>query len=94
MLATIRSTERIPKALLDEFSEEVWFEASHTHTYLRPQCFYTETFKMSPQRFILTVMALQKEVGSWSGVACGITDEKYNYLFEAMKQQVQGRDIA
>lgn len=36
MLITIKSTERIPKPLLDEFSEEIWFGASHGHTYLQP----------------------------------------------------------
>lgn len=48
MLATIRSTKRIPKALLDEFSKEVRFGASHAHTYLRRWCVQPETFKMRP----------------------------------------------
>jgi len=65
MLVTIRLMERIPETLLDEFLEELWFGASHAHTYLRPQCVHLETFKMRPQRFILTVEVMHKEVGSW-----------------------------
>jgi len=34
-MTTIKETKRIPKALLDEFSRELWFGASHAHTYLR-----------------------------------------------------------
>jgi len=86
MLVTIRSTERIPKTLLDEFSEELWFGAKHAHTYLRPRCVHLETFKMRPQRFVLMTKVLHKEVGSWPGVACEITDRKCNYLSRALKQ--------
>jgi len=81
MLMTIRLMQRITKTLLDEFSKEIWFEASHVHTYLRPRCVHLETFKMRPQRFVLTATTLHTEVGSWPGVACEIIDGKYNYLF-------------
>lgn len=94
MISTIRSTETIPKALLDEFSEEVWFRASHTHTYLRPWCVHPEIFKMRSQRFILTETMLHKKVGSWSRVAYEITDGKYNYIFGALKQWAQRGDVA
>lgn len=93
MLATIRSTERIPKTLLDELTEEVWFRASHAHTYLRPWCVHLETFKMRLQRFVLTTTVLHKEVRSWSGVTYEIMDGNYNYFFRALKQQAQGGDV-
>lgn len=48
MLNTIRSTERIPKPLMDEFLEDIWFGVSHGHTYLKPRCVHPETFKTKP----------------------------------------------
>lgn len=86
MLVTIRSTKRIPKTLLEEFSEEIYFRASHAHTYLRSWCVHLETFNMRPQRFVLMIEALHKELGSWPRVAWKITDGKCNYLFGALKQ--------
>ena len=85
ILVAISSMQMIPKTLLDEFSGEVSFEALHGHTYLRPECIHPETFKMRPQKFILTEAALPIEMGSWPGVACEITNGKYKYMFETLK---------
>lgn len=89
MLITIRSMQRTSKPLLDEFSKEIWFGASHGHTYLKPWCVHPDTFKMRPQKFVLTDEALHSELGSWSGVACEIIEEKYKYLFGGLKPQLQ-----
>lgn len=93
MLATIRSTKRIPKALLNEFLEKLWFRASHVHTYLRPRCVHPQTFNMRLHRFVLMAEVLHKEVGSWLGVAYKIIEGKYKYIFRALKQQEQGGDV-
>lgn len=64
MVDAIQSMERIPRTLLDEFSGELWFDSSHTHTYLRLRCVNPTTFKLRPQRFSLTEEALHREVES------------------------------
>jgi len=81
--------ERIPKTLLDEFSGDIWFGASHAHTYLKPRCVNPTTFKLRPQRFVLIEEALRREVKSWAGMACEITEGNPRYLFEAMAPQSQ-----
>jgi len=84
MVDTIQSAEQIPKTLLDEFSSDLWFRASHTYTYLRPRCVNPTTFKLRPQVFGLTEEALHREVESWLGVVYEITEGKLRYLFRAM----------
>lgn len=92
ILDTIRSMERIPKPLLDDFSKEIWFGASHGHNYLRSRCVHPDTFKMRSQKIVLIEVALHSENGSWSGVAYDITEEKYRYLFCGLKPQSQARE--
>jgi len=46
MLITNMMTKRIPKQLLDKFSQSIWFGVTHGHTYLRLRCIHTGTFQM------------------------------------------------
>lgn len=38
MLITIRTVERIPRQLLNEFSQDIWFGVTHGRTHLRTRC--------------------------------------------------------
>lgn len=64
MVDAIQSSERILKAVLDEFSGDLWFGASHVHTYLRLWCVNLSTFKLRPQSFSLAEETLDREVES------------------------------
>lgn len=46
MLITVRMMERIPKQLLEEFLQDIWFGVTHGHTYIKPRCVHWETFQM------------------------------------------------
>ncbi len=88
MLIIIRTTERIPRQLFDEFSQDTWFRVTHGHTHIRLRCIHLETFEMRKKIFVLSEATFHSEVGSWPRVACEITKGKYIYLFEGMRPQV------
>ena len=38
MVDVVMGQQRIPRNLLDGYSEQVWFGVTHKHTFLRPTC--------------------------------------------------------
>ena len=51
MVDVVMSQQRIPRNLLDGYSEQVWFRITHKNTFLRPTCVLESTFNMRPLKF-------------------------------------------
>ena len=84
MVDVVMSQQRIPRNLLDGYSEQVYFGFTHKHTFLRPTCVPETTFQMRPLKFQLDEAAFHTEVYSWLGVAMEIRDGVYMYFFDGM----------
>ena len=68
MIDVVASQQQVPRNLLDEYSEQVWFGVSHNHTFVRPTCVLHHTFHMAPLRFQLNDNVFHREVSTWPGV--------------------------
>ena len=44
LIDVISAQESILRILLDEYSKQIWFGASHDNTWLRPHCVGVDTF--------------------------------------------------
>ena len=84
MTDVVTNQQRVPRHLLDEYSEQVWFGVSHRHTFLRQTCVSDTTFHMAPLWFQLNDDTFHREVSSWPGVVKHVRDGVTRYNFEGM----------
>ena len=84
MTDVVTNQQWVPRHLLDEYSEQVWFGVSHRHTFLRPTCVSDTTFHMAPLRFQLNDDIFHREVSAWPGVVKHVRDGITCYNFDRM----------
>ena len=84
MTDVVTNQQRVPRHLLDEYNEQVWFGVIHRHTFLQPTCVSETTFHMAPLRFQLNDDTFHREVSAWPGVVKHVRDGITRYNFDRM----------
>lgn len=82
MVDVVMIQHRIPRNLLDGYSEQVWFGVTHKHTFLRPTCVAEMTFQMRPLKFQIDEASFHTKFCSWLGVVMEVRDGVYTYIFD------------